>query len=125
MKHSVETVRRYARLYRERVEAAGRDRRESAARVLSRLTPLAEMLRRDFGAQRVGYFGSLRRGVLHETSDVDLYVDRLVRGRYFDAVNQLCTALGRSVDLVELETASPSLRATIEEEGVDLVVEVT
>ena len=120
MKVSLETVRRYAGVYRQQAAAAEHDRRACAARVLARLPALAQMLRRDFGAHRVGYFGSLRSGVLHGTSDVDLYVDRLPRGQYFDAVSRLWTALERPVDLVELERASPSLRAAIEEEGIDL-----
>jgi predicted nucleotidyltransferase len=68
----------------------------------------------------VGYFGSLRRRSLAADSDVDLYVDRIRRGRYFVAVDRAWRALGLPVDLVELDRASDSLRRAIATEGVPI-----
>jgi len=116
--HPRETVERYAAIYRRR-EQERRAREEEAARtVLGRLPEAARALRDEFGARVVGYFGSLRRGRLHERSDVDLFVDRIRRGEYFRAIDRLCTLLARPVDLVELEAAPPSLRERIATDGV-------
>jgi len=92
--------------------------RTDAARAL--LPEAARLLRDDFGATRVGAFGSLVTRGLALDSDVDLYVDRIVRGRYWQAVARLAQLFGRPVDLVELADASPSLCATINLDGVDV-----
>jgi predicted nucleotidyltransferase len=120
MRRAAGTVRDYAEAHRRRERELEGEERRAAGRALESLAELASMLRRDFGALRVGYFGSLRTGRLRDSSDVDLFVDRLRRGHYFDAVDRLSTALGRPVDLVEIERAPPSLIRRIEEDGVDL-----
>jgi predicted nucleotidyltransferase len=94
--------------------------RERARRVLARLPALATLLREEFGVLRIGYFGSLRRRRLAEDSDVDLYVDRVRRGRYFVALDRAWRALEVPVDLVELESAPDSLRKAIAAEGVSI-----
>lgn len=99
---------------RTRIEAE-RDRAQS---ILAKLPALAKLLRHEFGAREVGYFGSLRRGRLAEDSDVDLYVDRIRRGRYIVAVDRAWRALELPVDLIELESASASIRDTIAADGV-------
>ena len=115
-----ETVGRFARAYHQRDEQRARAEAELARDVLARLPALARELRDEYGARRVGYFGSLLTGRLHPTSDVDLYVDRIRRGGYLVAVDRLVTALGCPVDLVELDRAPPSLLDRIARDGVDL-----
>jgi predicted nucleotidyltransferase len=112
------TALRFAAAYRQ--EAAKRQEVEAARarRVLERLPALARRLREEHGAGVVGYFGSLVTGRLHERSDVDLYVDRVRRGGYFQAVDLCWTALELPVDLVELDKAPASLAARIAEDGV-------
>ena len=117
---SESTVARYARIYRDRQRRLADARREAARQALDRLPAVAAMLRARFGAHHVGYFGSLTTGSLYESSDVDLYVDRIRRGRYFNAVDQAIIALGRPVDLIELERAPASLQAAIARDGVTL-----
>lgn len=105
-----------------RARRAARDAEDSArtARARALLPEAARILREDFGATRVGAFGSLVTSGLAPESDIDLYVDALPRGSYWRAVARLATLFGRPVDLVELCDASPSLCATIAEDGVDV-----
>ena len=65
-------------------------------------------------------FGSFARGDTTERSDVDLAVEGLDHMGYFPAIAGLVGLLECPVDLVELETASPSLLARIELEGIEL-----
>ena len=75
-----------------------------------------------FGARRVILFGSLAHGAWFTAeSDVDLAVDRLKNDSYWEAwrvVEQFIT--NRPVDLVELDAAGPSLRQSIETDGIEL-----
>lgn len=97
---------------------AERTKRTEAARAL--LPEAARVLREDYGATRVGAFGTLVTSQLAEDSDIDLYVDAITRGRYWQAVARLAQLFGRPVDLIELADAPPSLRTTIAEDGVDV-----
>jgi predicted nucleotidyltransferase len=115
-----EQARRYASLFRQKEEARRREDSRRAAEVKARLPEVARLLRRDYGAREVGYFGSLRSGALREDSDVDLYADRLRPGAYFEALDRITEILGCEVDLVELASAPPSLRDRIREDGVDI-----
>ena len=121
MSFDFESVRRKALAAEEaRAQAQCRE----ADRTLALLPRAASLLRHEFGANRVGYFGSLLRGRLWETSDVDLYVDRIPpEHSYFRALDAVATLLGRHVDLVELETAQESMRQRIAEDGRDIVPE--
>jgi predicted nucleotidyltransferase len=118
--HSRATIERFAAVYRQARQARVATEVHRAREVLAKLPALATALRTDFGATRVGYFGSLRSGRLAEDSDVDLYVDRVRPGGYFAAVDRACHALGIAVDLIEFDRASQPLRATIDAEGVPL-----
>ncbi|GMV39796.1 MAG: hypothetical protein AMXMBFR64_15120 [Myxococcales bacterium] len=115
-----ETIARYAAIYRQREE----ERRDALARrasaLCARLPEAAALLRARFGATRVGVFGSLARGRFAEGSDVDLYVDHVAPGRYFEAVASLAALLDADVDLVELDRAPASLRDLIAAEGQDV-----
>lgn len=100
-----------------------RERRKAAAvatRVAERreaLGEVASILVEEFGATEVILFGSMVEGDVHAASDVDLGVRGLSPHRYFDAVARVTQLLACDVDLVELETARPSLRAHIVETG--------
>ncbi len=114
------SARRYAADYRRRLAAERQDEERRAADVRARLESLAELLSRDFGARRVGVFGSLGAGRLRADSDVDVYVDRIRRGGYFEALDRATELIGRPVDLIELSKAPRSLIDRIEEEGEDV-----
>ncbi len=90
--------------------------------LLSRVRQAAATLKSRFGARRVILFGSLaRERVFHGDSDVDLAVEGLRGEVYLTAWGVVEAAIDdRSVDLVELETASESLRSCILRSGIEL-----
>lgn len=82
----------------------------------------ARVLRERFGAQRVILFGSLCHPDAFGTwSDIDVAVWGVPSGQFYKAV---ATISGISsdfqVDLVDTETARPTLRQAIEQEGIEL-----
>jgi predicted nucleotidyltransferase len=69
------------------------------------------------GARHAWVFGSLARGDAREDSDVDLAVEGLPAAEYFAALAELMELFEGRVDLVRLEDAGESLRASVREEG--------
>lgn len=110
-------LRPMVRAFLERQRRAEDAIRARDAERRSRLGEVAATLTRDFGATEVVLFGSLAEGDAHAASDVDLAVRGIPAARYFEALARASELLGCDVDLVELETARPSLRARIEESG--------
>lgn len=94
---------------------------DERARLDDRLHIAAEQLRR-LGARRVVLFGSLARGYgFGDNSDVDLAVEDLPAGTYWQAWRLAEEVLGGlQVDLIALERASGPLRRAIERDGVEL-----
>jgi predicted nucleotidyltransferase len=90
--------------------------------LLSRVRQAAQLLKQQFAVQRVVLFGSLAHDAWFVAgSDVDLAVEGLDSAEYFSAWKLVEEALeGYPVDLVEIETASPGLRAAIDRQGIDL-----
>lgn len=80
----------------------------------------SQILKEEFGARQVAAFGSmLVLSRFHERSDIDLAVWGLDEKVYYRAVARLLDLEPTiSVDLVEVERASPTLRTVIEQEGV-------
>jgi predicted nucleotidyltransferase len=74
-----------------------------------RIRQAAEILRAA-GATEVYVFGSTARGVERPDSDVDLAVRGLPPERYFFVLAPLVSALGRPVDLVDLDESTPFVR---------------
>ncbi|MDP6776146.1 MAG: nucleotidyltransferase domain-containing protein [Candidatus Latescibacteria bacterium] len=91
-------------------------------RLLKRVRQAAAVLKSRFGARRVILFGSLaHRERFHEDSDVDLAVEGLRGEAYLTAWGVVEDAIrDRSVDLVEVETATDSLRSSIQRSGIVL-----
>jgi len=58
---------------------------------------------KEFGAREVYVFGSAASGVLREGSDVDLAVSGLPPEVFFRAMGQARDALGRELDLIDLD----------------------
>lgn len=110
----------YVEAWRHRDREAERAWGMECAAIVARLDSAAELLRRKFGASRVGVFGSFARGDAHPDSDVDLYVNRVSAGSYWDAVAALADHFGRHVDLIELDGAPEAMRVTIDSEGRDV-----
>ena len=97
--------------------AASAARAQLRARALSAKLPNAIEILTRHGAERTWVFGSLARGDASDTSDVDLAVEGLPAGAYFQALAELMHLFGVRVDLVRLEEAGESLRACVREEG--------
>jgi uncharacterized protein len=82
----------------------------------------AELLRAEYGIDQAMAFGSLVRGELfHPRSDIDLVVWGLHEAHYYRAIAQLL-ALDPAfeIDLLRGEELPSSLRAGIQQEGVEL-----
>ncbi len=110
-----------AKRRRRAMASTPREHREKQ-HLMAQIRKLAEELKSRFGVRRVVLFGSLA----HEAwsiadSDVDLAVEGLSEDAYWDAWRLAEEMISdRSVDLIELEKASPSLREAIERYGVSL-----
>ncbi len=68
------------------------------------------------GAREVYVFGSAAKGKLRENSDVDMAVTGLPPEVFFSAMAKASRALGRPLDLVDLDEDSPFTRY-LKEEG--------
>lgn len=88
----------------------------------TRVSEAAKMLKSQFGARRVILFGSLAHaGWFSPDSDVDLAVEGLAAKDYWNAWKAIEGIVDdRPVDLIDLETASESLRHAIERYGLEL-----
>ncbi len=107
---------------RRRAMASTPQEHREKQHLMAQIRKLAEELKSRFGVRRVVLFGSLA----HEAwsisdSDVDLAVEGLSEDAYWDAWRLAEEMISdHSVDLIELEKASPSLREAIERYGVSL-----
>ena len=87
---------------------------------LQELRALIEPVARQFGAARVSLFGSYAKGCATAGSDVDVLLEKGdIQGmRVLDFQDELAKTLGRSVDVVTTEAASPRFLAAIEQDAV-------
>lgn len=92
------------------------------AQLLERAKHAAADLKRRFSVQRVILFGSLAHaGWFAPDSDIDIAVEGLPATDYWDAWRLVEEAFReRAVDLIDLESASASLRRSINRHGVEL-----
>jgi predicted nucleotidyltransferase len=115
----VEAARR-----RPAIPAPAPDGQEALARaqLLERVRQAVTRLKATFSVRRTVLFGSLaHQGWFAPDSDVDLAVEGLRPADYWEAWGLLEDCLrDRSVDLIELETASESLREAVERYGIEL-----
>jgi predicted nucleotidyltransferase len=90
--------------------------------LLEKVCAAADMLRQEFGVQRVVLFGSLAHEVWFTAdSDVDLAVEGLASERYWEAWRRVEEfVLDVPVDFVEIETVRPSLRRAILRYGIEV-----
>lgn len=74
----------------------------------------AQLLRQEFGVERVVLFGSvLQVNAFYETSDLDLAVWGLAEAGYLRAVARLLRLSEFSIDLVRVESARPYIQEAI------------
>ena len=67
------------------------------------------------GAKEVFVFGSAANGSLRPDSDIDLAVAGLPPERFYRAMGKAADALGRSVDLIDLDESTPFTRHLTQE----------
>ena len=113
-----EELRAY-QLYKKKYAPPAEGRRQQAWEVAQ---VAADMLRREFGAERVVVFGSLAHAAWFTSrSDIDLMAWGIPPDKFYRAV----AAVSRlspdfKVDLLDPETAGADLRQRIEQEGIQL-----
>ena len=98
------------------------EEKRKRAVLLRRVRRAAALLRSRFGARRVVLFGSLAHAAWYSPeSDVDLAVEGIVGADYWRAWAEIERVIGdRRIDLVDLATASESLRQAIARHGIEL-----
>lgn len=91
-------------------------------KLLLRVGQAVAVLRERFGVRRAVLFGSLASSAWFDPdSDVDLAVEGLRSSDFWEAWRAVEDIIAdRPVDLVELETARPSLAKAVERYGVEL-----
>ena len=96
--------------------------KRARAALLQRVRRAAALLRARFGAQRVVLFGSLAHAAWYSPeSDVDLAVEGIAGADFWRAWAEVERVIGdRRIDLVDLATASESLRQAIARHGIEL-----
>lgn len=115
---TTEEMEAYRAAWRRRQAAAeqAEHRRAEHARTVAR--EAARILREEFDAERIRLFGSLVRGTFSADSDIDLAVEGLPERDFFRAQGRLLSlSPGLAIDLVDVRTARPALRRSIESEG--------
>lgn len=80
------------------------------AEELERLIEKAVAELKAAGAREVYLFGSAAKGKLRENSDVDIAVSGLTPEVFFRAIGKASRALGRPVDLIDLDEDNPFTR---------------
>jgi len=90
--------------------------------LLERAQRAAALLKAQFGARRVVLFGSLAHAAwFAPDSDIDLAVEGLAEEDYWRAWREVEEIIGdRSVDFIEIEAVSDSLRQAIRRYGIEL-----
>jgi uncharacterized protein len=90
--------------------------------LLERVRRVAMEIKKQYGARRVILFGSLAHGAwFHPDTDVDLAVEGLEGAAYWKAWGLAEQIIDdRNVDLIDVATASRSLKKAIERYGVEL-----
>lgn len=98
------------------------DEQQERERLLQRVREAVAALKQRFGVRRAILFGSLASPVwFTPDSDVDLAVEGLAPSDFWEAWRVVEDIIAdRPVDLIELETARPSLIEAIERYGIKL-----
>jgi len=114
-----EEMATYRQTARERQEGRTQELEARQRQAWEVARQAAEILKGEFGAQRVLVFGSLAGAApFHERSDIDLAVWGLDERLYYRAVGQLQSLDPEfPIDLVEFEHAKPSLQERIKRDG--------
>ena len=115
----IQALRQHANAFDEPLSAVDQQAHDE---LLERVRRVADGIKKQYGARRVILFGSLAHGAwFHPDSDVDLAVEGLEDSAYWDAWGLAEKIINdRNVDVIDLATASRSLKKAIERYGVEL-----
>ncbi len=107
---------------RDAVPTASPDEQYERECLLDRVRTTAAQLKACCGAKRVILFGSLAHAAwFTPDSDIDLAIEGVTADQFWHAWRLAEDLIpGRSVDLIEIETATESLLQAIERQGIDL-----
>ena len=95
----------------------------SLDKIKASLCAHAQDLRRDFGVEEIGVFGSYARGEQKKTSDVDIYVEFRVAPdllRFIELERRLEDLLGVKVDLVRKRSIRKEIKGKVLREAVSI-----
>jgi predicted nucleotidyltransferase len=84
--------------------------KESATDDLTRRIHEAASALRESGAREVYLFGSAATGRVTPVSDIDLAVSGLPPAQFFRAMSKAAAAMGRPIDLIDLDDDTPFTR---------------
>ncbi len=97
-------IAEYKRHWRKRAEREAAHRRAIASTARAEARQVAQMLVREFGANRVYLFGSLaQEGRFHERSDVDLAVEGIAPEHFYKAWAATGAYSGVPIEMVDLD----------------------
>ena len=98
-----------------RVGQAARNEGSKMDEELREAIQRAAAVLKSYGAREVYVFGSAAAGKLHEGSDVDLAVSGMSPAVFFRAMSRAADALGRELDLIDLDHENAFTRYLREE----------
>jgi predicted nucleotidyltransferase len=107
---------------RETIAEVSSESLEEREKILEKVRKAAKMLKTKFGVKRVILIGSLAHAAWYTPeSDVDIVVEELPDHLYWEAWKVLEDEIAdRPVDLIDLESASVSLKRSINRNGIEL-----
>jgi predicted nucleotidyltransferase len=115
----IEAIRRRASSGKKTLSPAEAAEREQ---LLEQVKQVAAEIKARFGARRVILFGSLaHQAWFRPDSDIDIAIEGLEGAVYWQAwryAEEMLT--NRSVDLLDIGTASPSLKRSVQRYGIEL-----
>ena len=88
---------------------------DSTKSILLKLKSLKPILEKEFGVNKIGYFGSLATGRFSKKSDIDLIVryTNNLGWKFFDLKDFLENHLGREVDIVTERSIKDGFKESI------------
>jgi predicted nucleotidyltransferase len=121
---TLEERRRYIEAFKNRptLPEPSQEEETEYRQSLSLVREAANVLKERFGVKHVILIGSLAHGAwFTQKSDIDLIADGLKGDKYWQAWKLLEKLIpGRTIDLIEMETAGESLKRAISRYGMEL-----
>ncbi len=115
----MDAYRSYIKAWQKRLRQERQALDQAARQAREQAQVCAQALVEEYAVERVYLIGSLARGSsFHPRSDIDLVVAGLASERYFAVLADIAERVGREIDLILLESATPALLKCVADEGV-------